>query len=162
MGQGPSESAGWISRVQQTNQIQIWPLWGWDQQRKDGACLQAAQEEDITQENAGCPSVLPQRLIPQSAPSLHVSDTSRITVLPLEPKVSGCEQVSLCVGRLRGRLRFLQLFIPLGWLESSLFFTTRCHGAFSSWHQYSGLGRLVWCWGPSLLQGEHPQPRYPS
>lgn len=62
-------------------------------------------------ENANYPSELPSKPHTSVCPSC-VSNTLQVTVPLLKPKVSACEQVSLCMGHLRGHLCFPQLSIP--------------------------------------------------
>lgn len=130
---GLSESAGWSSRVQQANQIQIWPLGAGSTQKS--CCLPASGI------GAG-PNTGKIELAFQSLPRNYTTQTlsiclrcPRVTVPPLKPRVSFyAGPLSRCLG----------LSQPSVWSESPLFLIARSCG--SSLLTTSTLGWGTCCW----------------
>lgn len=132
---GLRESVEWSSGALQGNQIQIWPVEVGSTQEKWHLPAVCTGEGLHTGKMKTVPRVLAPKFLNLSP---YVSYVPRVTVPPLKPRVSAC------TGPLRRCLGFLQCCVPLGLLESLLFFTARsCGGASSkpstpSWEGWGG------------------------
>lgn len=112
-------------------------------------------------DNGGCPSSpLPE--ITQLSLSSYVSCASQAADLPLEPRVSVCEQMNLCAGPLRRHLDFQIPSPSPGQTESPLIFLVRFCGNSSPRHWKPRLGSPSVELGPITPLGGPLQPRCPS
>lgn len=103
--------------------------------------------------NGGCPSS-PCAEVTQLSLFLYVCGTSWAASPLLEPRVSACKGVSLCMGPLRGPLHFQLPSVSPRWSESLLIFTVTFMGTSLPNTRILGHGAPVWCQSSSLLQGD--------
>ena len=73
-------------------------------------------------------------------------DSSVLPHTSLLPQHCSSDQVSLCMGRLRGIPGTLEASISHTQPQSPLVFTARSYRDFSSWHWNPGRGALMWGW----------------
>lgn len=129
---GLSESAGWSSRVQHANQIQIWPLGAGSTQKR--CCLPASCI------GAGPNTGKIGTGIPVLAPKLHHSDSLHMSPMPQ----SHCPSVEAQGEFLRGPFEQMSGFVTAFRLvRIPTVFDSQKLWVFSSHHQYSGLGNLL-------------------